>query len=188
MVIAMTGLKVDTDVFVIGGGPAGLAAALAARQRGLSVMVADGGKPPADKACGEGLMPDSLEAARSLGISFAGIPSMPFRGIRFHGKDCMVDSPFPAGSGLGVRRTVLHPALVAQADAAGVDLLWSTPVTGIDGQKVRMGKMEVRARWILGASQHSPLRLSPALRCRALDGSHGDLLGPGLPDLHHSSK
>ena len=31
-----------TDVFVIGGGPAGLAAAIAARQQGLRVLVADG--------------------------------------------------------------------------------------------------------------------------------------------------
>lgn len=141
----------DTDVFVIGGGPAGLAAALAARQRGLRVMVADGGKPPADKACGEGLMPDSLEAAHSLGISFDDVPSMTFRGIRFHGKDSMVDSPFPSGFGLGVRRTVLHTALVARVEAAGVDLLWSTPVAGLDGQSVRIGKQAIRARWILGA-------------------------------------
>jgi menaquinone-9 beta-reductase len=42
-----------TDVFVIGGGPAGLAAAIAARAKGLRVTVADGGVPPIDKPCGE---------------------------------------------------------------------------------------------------------------------------------------
>ena len=51
-----------TDVFVVGGGPAGLAAAIAARQRGLSVTLADGSEPPIDKPCGEGLMPETLEA------------------------------------------------------------------------------------------------------------------------------
>ena len=35
-----------TDVFVIGGGPAGLAAAIAARKKGFSVVVADGAQPP----------------------------------------------------------------------------------------------------------------------------------------------
>ncbi len=35
----------DTDVLVIGGGPAGLAAAIAARMKGLDVTVADGAKP-----------------------------------------------------------------------------------------------------------------------------------------------
>ena len=32
----------QTDVFVIGGGPAGLAAAIAARKKGFRVVVADG--------------------------------------------------------------------------------------------------------------------------------------------------
>ena len=55
-------LSNETDVFVIGGGPAGLAAAIAARQQGLRVLVADGAKPPIDKACGEVLMPDAITA------------------------------------------------------------------------------------------------------------------------------
>ena len=58
----------STDVFIVGGGPAGLAAAIAARQRGLRVVVADGGHAPIDKACGEGLMPDALAELERLGI------------------------------------------------------------------------------------------------------------------------
>jgi len=37
------------DVVVVGGGPVGLAAAIAARQRGLDVLVADRARPPIDK-------------------------------------------------------------------------------------------------------------------------------------------
>jgi len=59
---------VDTDVFIVGGGPAGLAAAIAARLKGFDVVVADAAQPPIDKACGEGLMPDSLVALRQLGV------------------------------------------------------------------------------------------------------------------------
>ena len=62
-------LPTETDVFVIGGGPAGLAAAITARQRGFRVVVADGAQPPVDKACGEGFLPDGLEA---LEPAFAG--------------------------------------------------------------------------------------------------------------------
>jgi menaquinone-9 beta-reductase len=43
-----------TEVFVIGGGPAGLSAAIAACHAGLDVTVADGTCTPIDKACGEG--------------------------------------------------------------------------------------------------------------------------------------
>src|SRR5690348_2066351 len=67
-----TALQRVARVLVIGGGPAGLAAAIAARKRGFSVTVADGSKPPIDKACGEGLLPGTLAALRELGVS---IPS-----------------------------------------------------------------------------------------------------------------
>jgi flavin-dependent dehydrogenase len=70
----------STDVFVVGGGPAGLAAAIAARQRGLRVVVADGGQPPIDKACGEGLMPDGLAALQRLGIQLSLARLIPFAG------------------------------------------------------------------------------------------------------------
>jgi menaquinone-9 beta-reductase len=61
-------MGLTTDVLVVGGGPAGLAAAIAARNRGFSVIVVDGAKRPIHKACGEGLLPGTLAALRELGI------------------------------------------------------------------------------------------------------------------------
>ena len=75
----------DTDVFVVGGGPAGLAAAIASAQRGLRVIVADRAQPPIDKACGEGLMPDSLDVLARLGVSLEGCETGTFHGIKFLG-------------------------------------------------------------------------------------------------------
>jgi len=69
-VVTVSDLPRETDVFVIGGGPAGLAAAIAARRAGFDVVVADRSQPPIDKACGEGLMPDGLSALQRLGVSF----------------------------------------------------------------------------------------------------------------------
>src|SRR5436190_13805063 len=94
-------LPSSVDVFVVGGGPAGLAAAIAARRRGLTVTVADSVRPPIDKACGEGIMPDGVAAARELGIALDGVP---FRGIRFHDGGSTAEAPFPDGEGLAMRR------------------------------------------------------------------------------------
>jgi len=128
----------DTDVFIIGGGPAGIAAAIAARSRGFRVMVADGNRPPIDKACGEGLMPDSIAAASEIGIDLAGAEGYRFRGIRFHGDGYSVASDFPCGYGLGVRRTKLHALLIEQAAYRGAEMLWQAPVTGIGANEVRL--------------------------------------------------
>src|SRR3981081_3488048 len=91
----------STDVFVIGGGPAGLAAAIAARERGFSVLVADGAQPPIDKACGEGLLPDGRAALEQLGIDAFLADAQPFRGIRFVSAALSAEARFPKnGCGL----------------------------------------------------------------------------------------
>ena len=133
----------DPDVFVIGGGPAGLAVAIAARRKGYSVVVADGNRHPIDKACGEGLLPDSRRAAACIGIHLPAALGFEFRGIRFHGAGRSVEADFPRGAlGVGVRRVRLHETLVEAAEQAGVELRWGAPVTGIE---------DIRARWIIGA-------------------------------------
>ena len=148
-----------TDVFVIGGGPAGLAAAIAARRKGFEVTLADGARPPIDKACGEGLMPDGLAALASLGITIDSADAHPFHGIRFLGAGVSVEAGFPGGSALGVCRTVLHRRMVEQAAAAGVRTLWGSPVTGICSEGVYVADRLIPARWIVGADGfHSRVR------------------------------
>ena len=141
-----------TDVFVIGGGPAGLAAAIAARQQGLDVIVADGSKPPIDKACGEGLMPDSVEALRRLGVELETGDGISFSCIRFVDERATATARFSGRLGVGLRRTVLHGKMLDRADACGIKFLWETPVTGLGSGGVRLaGGNVVAARWIVGA-------------------------------------
>ncbi len=149
----------NTDVFIIGGGPAGLAAAIAARQRGFEVVVADSAIPPIDKPCGEGLMPDGISALSSLGVKIPREYSYPFRGIRFISSGVKVDASFPTGQGLGIRRTRLHSLMIDRAIAAGVNLLWETVVTGLHPDGVWLGANLVRSQWIVGADgAHSRVR------------------------------
>lgn len=139
------------DVAVIGGGPAGLAAAIAMRRKGLHVLVADRARPPIDKPCGEGLMPDGVEALSRLGISIEPGRSLPFRGIRFIQEDASVEACFPGGHGLGIRRTTLHEILIDHALQAGVSLSWGTPVTGFAPDGLQLHRQRIRTRWIVAA-------------------------------------
>jgi flavin-dependent dehydrogenase len=137
----------ESDVFVIGGGPVGLAAAIAVRRKGFSVTLADALQPPIDKACGEGIMPDGLAAADLLGLQLPPGDSFQFRGIRFHGEGVSVAADFCNGTGRGMRRTALHQALVEQAERCGVELRWGCSISGLDGAELR----DTGARWIVGA-------------------------------------
>ncbi len=149
----------DTDVFVVGGGPAGLAAAIAARGKGLRVTVADWSRPPIEKPCGEGLMPDSLAALRQLGITIGSEHSFPFRGIRFLAPGTSVSASFPSGCGLGMRRPVLHQLLAERAADLGVHFLWGARVSGIRSEGVVVNGGLMRSRWIVGADgQNSQVR------------------------------
>ncbi|SRR6266566_4755624 len=140
-----------TDILVIGGGPAGLAAAIAARKKGFSVTAADGAKPPIDKACGEGLLPGTLAALRELGIHLQTGDGRIFRRIRFIDGSILAEAEFMGEGGIGVRRTVLHQKMVERAKECGVRLLWKSPVTAIFADGAVVGGKTIHAKWIVGA-------------------------------------
>ncbi len=166
----------DTDVLIAGGGPAGLAAAIAARQAGLTVMLADPARPPIDKACGEGIMPAGIAALRRLGIELLPGQFSALAGMRFVDAHGAVDAVFPHGRGCGARRTTLHQVMVERAEQAGVELLWGSRVsffynnhnTGRGRDSVKGGILldgrGVRCRWLIGADgQNSRLRAHAGL-------------------------
>src|SRR5712692_11410577 len=152
-------MRGGTGVLVIGGGPAGLAAAIAARMKGFDVTVADGAKPPIDKACGEGLMPSAMAALRELGVAICPGDGQAFRGIRFVDAATSVEASFSGASGFGVRGTVLHQKMVERAQECGITLLWNTPVAGLSRDGAMLGDTVMKAKWIIGADGiHSRVR------------------------------
>jgi flavin-dependent dehydrogenase len=116
------------DVAVLGGGPAGLAAALALRQRGGSVALYDAQHPPIEKACGEGLMPESVRILEELGVPLGSEDGAMFAGISFYDRSSVAHGGFSRGWGLGVRRTRLHSRMVERAAEAGIELHWGSGV------------------------------------------------------------
>jgi flavin-dependent dehydrogenase len=150
-------VSADAGLVIVGGGPAGLATALGARRAGFSVTVLERFHPVLDKACGEGLMPDAAAHLRSLGVELGPGEAFPFRGIRYVDGQAAAEGTFPGAGGLGVRRLVLHRALIRSAEAAGVRLLWGTGARGLaPGPSGTYAGVEtdegvIPARWIVGA-------------------------------------
>ena len=145
------GIANSTDVLVVGGGPAGLVAAIAARRKGFHVVVADGTRLPFDKACGEGLMPASVASLRRLGVEVPEADSMPIHGLRFLNNNVTIDASFRGSAGVGVRRTKLHTILAAHAEDAGVKLLWETPVNQVAPTCATINGSLLHFRYLIGA-------------------------------------
>jgi len=154
------------DIVIAGGGPAGLATAIAARLRGFEVTVLDGARPPIDKACGEGLMPDGVTVLESLGVDLRDVISHPFRGICYHDGQLSAEGVFPGVFGLGIRRTELHHALRRRAEALGADLRWGVRAHGVSTDGFETDHGTVRGRWLVGADG----RASRVRRWSGLDG------------------
>ena len=166
----------QSDVFIAGAGPAGLACAIASARLGLRVEVVDAVKPPIDKACGEGLLPCSLESLAALGFDLRRdldqTESALLRGVRFIGDSSAskqyttVQCAFPAGPGRGIRRTALHQLLLDRATSLGVRFHWESSVRHIETYKgnavvqtssrtnTHIDSETFRARYLVGADGH----------------------------------
>jgi flavin-dependent dehydrogenase len=160
-------LATQPDVLIVGGGPAGLACAIASARQGLHVEVIDARKPPLDKACGEGLLPGALESLSALGFDLRHdldpTETAPLHGVRFMGDSSSnhyttVQCIFPAGPGHGIRRTALHKLLLDRATSLGVRFHWENTLRSltIDNTTavVHTNCQTLHARYLIGADGH----------------------------------
>lgn len=130
------------DIAVIGAGPAGAAAAIAAARQGASVVVFDKASYGRDKVCGDGLTPRAVGALNELKIDLSG--SHHIDGLRMIANRTERElawpgtSRFPAHGAVWPRRK-LDAALIDAATDAGADVIWqteATPIIEADGSVV----------------------------------------------------
>jgi geranylgeranyl reductase family protein len=131
------------DVLVVGAGPAGVAAALTAHERGLSVRVIDRAVFPRDKTCGDGLTTQALRLLERLEVEVTALAG--YEAV--HDTVCISPSghrtvlPLPtrgAYSGV-VARLELDAAVVARARAAGVEVVENAELVGLTETETGIG-------------------------------------------------
>ncbi|MGI9646578.1 MAG: NAD(P)/FAD-dependent oxidoreductase [Ilumatobacteraceae bacterium] len=128
------------DIAVIGGGPAGAAAAIQAARSGVRVIVFEKGAHGRDKVCGDGLTPRAVGALNELKIDLTGAHHI--RGLRMiAGKkvrelDWPTTDRFPDHGAVWPRRR-LDAALIDAAIDAGAEVAFETEATPrLDGDRV----------------------------------------------------
>jgi geranylgeranyl reductase family protein len=159
----------SVDVAVVGGGPAGSAAAITLARAGIDVAVLDKATFPRDKICGDGLTTGALRLLEELGLDPSTVAT--WQDV----EDCYVASPtgvvrhFPLPRGQGrfaavAARIDLDAALVDLARKAGASVLDGHGVTGATESDIGVqldvdGIGPLRARWVIAADgMWSPMR------------------------------
>lgn len=122
------------DVLVVGGGPAGCAAAYWSAQQGRDVLLIERSSHPRERACGDALTPVAVGELIAMGCDPLAARWHLHRGLRItaHGQSLEVlwpqDAQWPS-YGAVVRRPRLDALMFARAQAAGARTLTGTEVT-----------------------------------------------------------
>src|SRR5579863_3097307 len=139
-------------ILVIGGGPAGAAAAIAAVTDGVSVRVVERSRRPRHKVCGEFLSPGVLPILDALGVgSFGGVEPARIRTCRLRfgdrSKRWTLDEPAHGLSRFQLDRLLLDRALalgavVDRGEPASPD----RGITGIAATVLAVGRQPAASR------------------------------------------
>jgi len=165
--------KLDAEVVVVGGGPAGSSTAWFLAQAGFDVLVVDRARFPRDKTCSEYMSPQAariLDAMGALGLvesagadKLNGMSVTSPAGVTLRG-DFAADHGYRGyrDHGLALRRTILDEILLRRAEAGGARVREGVKVTDVlkspDGRVCGVqirdaddAPRELRARVVIGA-------------------------------------
>lgn len=178
------------DVVVVGGGPAGSAAAITLARAGVDCLLIDKARFPREKCCGDGLTTAALRHLDDLGLDPAAVASFtPVGELSFRAPSGRVSRvPLPRRPGLFgavARRSELDAALVERAEAAGARTRLGHALTALSESAAGSGAPleltldggdTLRANFVVSADgAWSPLRRllvgeTPAVAGRAVPG------------------
>ena len=178
------------DLLVIGGGPGGIAAAVAAARAGASVLLVDRGRFPRPKVCGGCLNARGVGVLERLGLAdtLRDAPATDRFELAMNGRRLHASLP----PGRAISRLAWDERMVAAAEAAGVQVLTETTARVLPSEpgSVRTvtldgpsGERTASARLVAAADglTQSATRSEPSLRTQAKAGSRigaGALLPP----------
>lgn len=154
----------ETEVLVVGAGPAGSAAAAWAARAGHDVLLVDAATFPRDKTCGDGLTPRAVAELTRLGLGDWLAARTVNRGLRLSGFGQELQLPWPGGSlpstGSAVPRTELDDRIRRVAVDSGAAMAQGAKAVDVtlDGGRVRAvtlqtagGPVSVRCRRLIVA-------------------------------------
>lgn len=181
-----------TPALIIGGGPAGAAAAITLARGGREALVIERSAGPRDVVCGGFLGGDALRLLDQLGLDAEALGARPIERLRLVADGRGAEAPLPWRAA-GLTRRMLDEALLAKAVSEGAEVRRGTKVSEVrdrtamlaDGTSisadtllVATGKHELRGLERLPPEERR--RLSIGLRCTI--AASADLAG--VIELH----
>jgi geranylgeranyl reductase family protein len=125
-----------SSVLVVGGGPAGSAAAYWLARQGHDVTLVEAKEYPREKTCGDGLTPRAVLQLQDMGFDFDVPQFHRITGLRSYAGDDYVEMPWPDHSrfpnwGGVIRRSDLDAQVAGLAQKQGVTILEKTTATPV---------------------------------------------------------
>ena len=177
---------IDYDVLVVGAGPAGATAALAARRSGASVLLLDRSSFPRDKTCGDGIAPHVLDVLAGLGVDDIAAGYEPVRSLSLETPDGVAAGELRRPD-YTIPRYVLDARIVDAAVGAGAELRRHT-VRSVRVEADRVVVDDTIAAKVLIGADGAGSMVRRALGHRPNGGRHlavamrGYVAFPGLAD------